>query len=156
MAQKAPKWKRDGFKTRRRYEDSRARKVGFKNYAEFQRLSKSRAYRTTLDTLARASGVSRAKLRRMDSDFSHEVAEGNLPAIAKATARISRSVTRAKIDAGEYQGGGSAALSARANPDDYYEDDPYPEYDYDYDDLFYGGDEDGGYRDALVAAGVWR
>ena len=70
-----PKWQREGYKTRRQYEDARAVRNGFANYAEYQRLRKDEDYVRAIEKQAAIQGKSAASLRRLDSWFSQRTAE---------------------------------------------------------------------------------
>ena len=75
MARKAPKWQREGYATRRRYEDARARAVGFPDYATFQRLRNNPSYRASLLAFSRVNGKDPKQERRLDSNFNRRIAE---------------------------------------------------------------------------------
>lgn len=75
MPRRSQIWEREGFSSRRQYENSRARAAGFENYSQYQRLRKDPEYQNLLDGLARTTGQDARTLRRLDSYINEHIAD---------------------------------------------------------------------------------
>lgn len=68
-----PYWQKQGFSSRRQYENNRVSKLGFKNYSQYQKLASNPTYIAGIKRVAELSGKSERELRAADSAYNKEV-----------------------------------------------------------------------------------